>query len=201
MEYSFIDPSMSLLEATLQAAIGGYAPTHTENDIPELDIPEASCELDETWVDFAKILEEFKVKYRKAVLEYTKEKKTVEAINKKTYIARLIADKVEDEMLRTKLMTVIESDEIEERLAEHIVECSKKKALVEEMKKIMEDTRAEEYGRFICPICTENCIDLFMDPCGHVVCEPCLTKMNPRDRGKCAVCRTVLRNHRKIYTV
>jgi len=200
MEYSFIDPSMSLLEATLHAAMGAYAPTQSE-EIPELEIPAATCELDESWNNFETILSEFKVKYRKAVQEYKMQKKTVESINKKTYIARLITERVDDETLRTKLLSVIESDEMEEKLAEHIAECSKKQALVAEMKRIMEDTHAEEYARYMCPICTERGVDLFMDPCGHVICEPCQAKIVTRDRGKCPVCRTLLRGSRKMYTI
>ena len=203
MSYAFpIDPTMTLLEATLQAAMGGYAPTETlENDVPEVEIPVGECELDETWQEFSKILDKFKLMYKRALLDYKSEKQTVEAINKKTYIAKLISERVEDDVLRMKLLSVIESDEMDAHLAEHIAKCAEKKALVGKMEKILEDTHAEEYARFMCPICTENSVDLFMDPCGHVICEACMTKMNPRDRGKCAVCRTLLRNHRKIYTV
>lgn len=192
---------MSLLEATLHAAIGGYAPTQSENDIPEVEIPHSECELDESWKNFEQILSEFKLKYRKAVQEYDLEKKAVEAVNKKTYVARLITDRVDDEMLRTKLLSVIESEENDARLAELIKECSNKKALLTEMKRVLQDTRADEYAQYMCPICTDKGINLFMDPCGHVICEECLLKINARDRGKCPVCRTILRGSRKIYTI
>lgn len=198
MEYSFIDPSMYLLEATLQAAV---ASANIETEIPELEIPETPVELDESWNNFQKILSEFKLKYRQVVQEYSMYKKNVESINKKTYIARLISERVDDEILRTKLLSVIESEEIEERLSEHLAECAKKKAIVNEMKKILEDTHAEEYAQYMCPICTDKGVNLFMDPCGHVICEECSLKINPRDRGKCPVCRTVLRGARKIYTI
>lgn len=196
MEYSFIDP---FLEATLHAAVMGAAQFDTE--IQEIEIPETPCELDDSWKNFETILSEFKLKYRKAVHDYNMEKQKVESINKKTYVAHIITDKVEDEMLRGKLLSVIDMVENEEKLKEHINECSKKKALVSEMKRIMEETCADDYARYMCPICTDKGVDLFMDPCGHVICEECSLKIHPRDRNKCPVCRTTLRGSRKIYTI
>ena len=89
-------------------------------------------------------------------------------------------------------------------LREHITECVhdhaeevdldvKKEELsllagkVKAMEMILQHTNAWRYNQFTCPICMDKLVGIFLNPCGHLVCDACLMKL--RD-SKCPTCRT-----------
>ena len=67
------------------------------------------------------------------------------------------------------------------------------------MIKVLENTQADRYEKFTCFICQDRLVDLFIDPCGHVVCEPCWVRT--RDHTKCPGCRVAVAGARKIFSM
>lgn len=54
---------------------------------------------------------------------------------------------------------------------------------------------------FTCAVCYENPVNLFLDPCGHMTCGPCWSKVPNRHDGKhCPCCRSTATG-KKIYLV
>lgn len=58
----------------------------------------------------------------------------------------------------------------------------------------------------ICPICLENKIDTYCNPCGHTACRNCLDKSsritnnnNNLNVDKCPICRVYISDLRKLY--
>ena len=55
----------------------------------------------------------------------------------------------------------------------------------------------------ICPICLENKIDTYCNPCGHTACSKCFEKSemmnNNLNANKCPICREYINELRKLY--
>lgn len=56
-----------------------------------------------------------------------------------------------------------------------------------------------EFG--LCPICTENRVSLFLDPCGHVSCDLCWEKTRRQSRQTCPCCRTTVNSTKKMFLI
>ena len=196
MSYSYINPSQGILEMTLEA-LGGFAPAPAHLTLPE--IPTIECELEPEWQEFEGKLGEFKRKFYKAKRDLGIKTNELDDLQKSSTIAKLILDNVPSEDLKARVASVIDSYESEVGIATLTQQCGEFKGQVQAMKKILQDTEAERYERFTCFICQERLIDLFIDPCGHVVCTNCWTQT--RDKRKCPGCRAAVNNAKKIFTI
>ena len=66
---------------------------------------------------------------------------------------------------------------------------------------ISKEFKVELSQGFTCAICYENSVSLFLDPCGHMTCGPCWSKVTCRAGVKlCPCCRTAATG-KKIYLV
>jgi hypothetical protein len=54
---------------------------------------------------------------------------------------------------------------------------------------------------FTCAVCYENPVNLFLDPCGHMTCGPCWSKVPNRHDGKHCPCCRAPSVGKKIYLV
>lgn len=50
-------------------------------------------------------------------------------------------------------------------------------------------------NRYLCYVCIERPVDVFLDSCGHVVCSECSQKIS----SQCPYCRTTIKAKRKIF--
>jgi hypothetical protein len=69
---------------------------------------------------------------------------------------------------------------------------------VQAVEKVLLNTNAVNYGKFQCFVCMERYVDLFLDPCGHMMCELCWMRTNSNN---CPGCRTVVKTPKKIFTL
>lgn len=76
-------------------------------------------------------------------------------------------------------------------------ECRHMRAVSLKMKKVLENTNAEQQTKFQCFVCMDRYVDIFFDPCGHVMCSAC---WNRSQRASCPACRQQARPKR-IYTM
>ena len=50
-------------------------------------------------------------------------------------------------------------------------------------------------SKYMCFLCLDRTIDTFINPCGHVICEPCSQKT----RGLCPFCRSTVHRFEKMF--
>jgi len=100
--------------------------------------------------------------------------------------------------LKAKMSDMIYSFETEQdipAIKQNIAALSGKVLAVE---KVLVNTNAVQYAKFQCFVCMERYVDLFLDPCGHMMCEACW--LNTKSKN-CPGCRTVVKSPKKIFTL
>jgi hypothetical protein len=157
------------------------------------------CELGQDWIEFEKTLGNFKAKYAEAQFNLVENLYELAGKNEEINTLKMVHENVTSPALKAKLAEMIEQQVSEEGIVALTQQCGENKGKVAAMKKVLKDTNSERYARFTCFVCMDRHIDLFFDPCGHVICEPCWVRtVNKRD---CPGCRTRLNGARKIYTM
>ena len=111
----------------------------------------------------------------------------------------MMRDNVASQKLKDNIDIMIEQYESSEGIPGLIQQCGIIKGVVAAQKKVLIDTNADKYGKFTCFVCMDRLVDLFFDPCGHVICEPCWALT--RNKRECPGCRTRLNGTQKIYTM
>lgn len=196
MAFSYIDPSQAMLEATLEA-LSGFAPISRQPRPPE--VPTIPCELDDSWKEFEKELGVFKRKFAKEKRDLGIKLSELEELQKSAQISKLIIESVPSEDLKARLVSVVDNYESESGIVALTQQCGELKGKVEEMTKVLQDTEAERYAKFMCFICQDRLIDLFIDPCGHTVCATCWT--STRVKRTCPGCRTDIQGVKRIFSM
>ena len=196
MAFSYIDPSQAMLEATLEA-LSGFAPIARQPRPPE--VPTIPCELDESWKDFEKELGVFKRKFAKEKRDLGIKLSELEELQKSAQISKLIIESVPSEDLKARLVSVVDNYESESGIVALTQQCGELKGKVEAMETVLQNTEAERYAKFLCFICQDRLIDLFIDPCGHTVCATCWT--STRMKRTCPGCRTDIQGVKRIFNM
>jgi hypothetical protein len=186
-----------MLELALES-MGGFAMAPgTRTDTPE--IPTVPCELDESWTTFESELGNFKQKMARVKRDMSIKMAEIQDIHKSASIAKMILDNIPSEDLKTRIASSIQDFETQEDLDALTQQYAELRGQYDAMKKVLENTDAERYAKFTCFICMDRLVDLFLDPCGHVVCEPCWA--NTRDKRQCPGCRTHMHDSKKIFNM
>jgi hypothetical protein len=196
MSFAYIDPPRSLLEISLEA-LSGLAPV-PQHSRP-MDVPTVPCGLDDSWKEFEKELGVFKRKFAKEKRDLGIKMSELEELQKSSQISKLIIDTVPSEDLKAKLVSVVDNYESESGIVALTQQCGELKGKVEAMGTVLKDTEADRYAKFLCLICQDRLIDLFIDPCGHTVCHECW--MNTRIKRTCPGCRGDIEGVKKIYSM
>jgi Zinc finger, C3HC4 type (RING finger) len=63
-------------------------------------------------------------------------------------------------------------------------------------KQALENILELKVPRSMCPVCFENEIATFYDPCGHTLCKTCSDKAN---QNKCPMCRTAYKKICRLF--
>ena len=166
---------------------------------PSITVEPADVQLDQEWSDFEKTLTEFKMKYFKAKCDLSK---IIVAISRKKDelgVIKYAINNVHREDTVDLLKSVYEKTSNSTDMENLYDQASKLAGTCKAMKKILADTNTENFNKFTCSICTENLVDIFIDPCGHVFCEGCLSKTT--NKTHCPVCRTQMNALKRIFTV
>lgn len=188
MNYAFID-ARSLIESALGV------PMQTTK-VPVTVIP---CELDQEWKDFEETLGNFKSKYAEARVEQGKTSaELTEKIEEISYLEMML-ETIHAPGLKDRIKSMVEDYHQEEGIEELKVKAGEAAGKVEAMKAVLASTNAERYAKFTCFVCMDQLVDLFIEPCGHVICEPCWRQT--RDHTRCPGCRVRCEGAKKIFTM
>jgi hypothetical protein len=185
MNFAYIDADPSALLSSL------FRPVEPIDAIP--------CELDQSWIAFEKELGIFKKKYSKVNNDLALALSELNAKKDDISIMKSILDNLTSLGLKESVKSIVDKYESSEGISALTRQCGELKGNLEAMKKVLKDTNAERYAKFTCFVCMERNIDLFFDPCGHVICEPCWVRT--RNKETCPGCRGRLQAARKIYTL
>ena len=184
MNFAYIDPR-SLLESVFAS------PPERIEGIP--------WELPENWKAFEAELNNFKTEFLMARTELNRVHSDLSSKREEINCIRIMMDGVNSEGLKERLSSLIDKYESEGGISALTLQCRELTGKVEEMKKVLIDTGCERYGKFTCFVCIDRLVDLFIDPCGHVMCGACWAQT--RDKTQCPGCRTLITGPRKIFNL
>jgi len=166
---------------------------------PQEPVTPVPCELGPEWIEFEKTLMDFKLKFTQASVESVSKFAELGEKKEEIGVVRMMLDNVSSQGLKDTLTGVLDNYETEEGILALSQQCGEAAGRVEAMKKVLMDTAAERYGKFTCFVCIDRLVDLFIDPCGHVICERCWSQT--RSKTTCPGCRQVVHGARKIYNL
>lgn len=185
----------TFLEAVLEAT-SGFAPIGRGPEPPE--IHPVPYELDDSWKEFESELGKYKKELAGVRRDLNKKYAELSEYQKSAEIAKLLLDNLPSDDLKARISSVVDKYETDTGSVALAQQCGELKGKFDAMARVLENTNAERYEKFTCFVCQDRLIDLFIDPCGHVICEHCWA--NTRDKTACPGCRQRC-GTRKIYTM
>jgi hypothetical protein len=154
-------------------------------------------ELNEQWKNFEKTLGTFKQEYATTRRDLVMKMGELHEKNRDLEILRPVSESVRDSGLKAMVESVIDNYESEHGVADLTRQCRELLGTANEMVRVLKDTTPERYAKFTCFVCMDRLIDMFIDPCGHVICETCFR--STRDQTKCPGCRGNVHGMKKIF--
>jgi len=181
MQFSYLDGSENL-DSIMGTILHNL--THRLNDPPDDTSPET--ELSEDWKIFKDSLTVYQRKYNETMKEVRETE--MELTRKRSELNALKgAEKLlHDSPLKTKLTEMIEEFERVEEIDTFENLLVSLRGTCKSMKKILENTNPEQLSKFQCFVCMDRSVDIFLDPCGHVLCSGCWRRNTSR---VCPGCR------------
>ena len=163
---------------------------------PPVD-PEPDVQLDEDWNSFEKLLDEYKTEY--FTERQSLKKKEAEYINlvSDADVVRVALKQVHDSKLCDDVHACIEE------YMERVDVQGKKEELsllagkVKAMDDVLVNTNPRRHNQFVCPICMDRPVNIFLNPCGHLICDMCMVRLLD---SKCPTCRTEGVTKCRMYT-
>jgi hypothetical protein len=183
MNFAYLD-ARALIESVLQEP-------HPE------PIEPIEVELDERWQNFEKILGTFKHEYAVVRRDLVSTTAELNDTKRDVGIVKPVVENVRDPDLKDLLENVLDKYESEKGTAALTQQCRELLGKANGMARILKDTACERYAKFTCFVCMDRLVDLFIDPCGHVMCDACFR--NTRDRVKCPGCRGSVHGVKRIF--
>lgn len=185
MNYTYLD-ARGLLETLM-------APPEPE---PVSPIP---WELSADWIEFEKTLGNFKKEYVKTRMDLVSKLAELNQKREEINTIKIMVESVRTQGLKDRLVAMLEDAEDDEITVNLEHDCGVLTGKCDAMNKVLNKTDAERYAKFTCFVCMDRLVDLFFDPCGHVLCEACWAQT--RDKSQCPGCRTPNVIPKRIFTL
>lgn len=186
MNFAYLD-ARALIESVLQE------PEELLNPIP--------WEPTEDWKKFEETLGDFKMAYARKRRVLATSLAELEEKTKDVKLVKSAVYSVTNPDLKAMVESLVDRYESDEGILALTQQCRELLGETNEMQRILINTTPERYASFTCFICTERLVDLFIDPCGHVVCSVCWARSGARFGDKCPGCRTQVSQVKKIFTM
>jgi hypothetical protein len=164
------------------------------SDPPPPPIP---FELPEHWNEFEDKLGNYKLEFVKTRADLTKKLASLTKKKEETNVLKMMLENVESQGLKERLSSMIDDYEHEEGLDDLTRQCGEAAGKVEAMKKVLMDTHVDKYAKFTCFVCMDRMVELFIDPCGHVICDACWARTT--NKTMCPGCRNPAPVAKKIF--
>lgn len=98
------------------------------------------------------------------------------------------------EKLEDLIMTFRKEEKVDE-IEAALNDIDKKRAEYKSIFRILQDV--ETHNIYCCFLCLENNVTVFIDPCGHLMCESCQNKLGG---SSCPFCRSSVKYFKKMFT-
>jgi len=157
------------------------------------------CELGTAWEDFDKELGKFKSEFVKTRAQLTVNLAALNEKQEEMNVLRMMIENVNSPDLKEKLEDILNNYESEEGISTLTQQCGELQGRLEAMKKVLLDTGSERYGKFTCFVCLDRLVDLFIEPCGHVICDACFVRTT--NKVQCPGCRVRMEGVKKIFSM
>lgn len=164
---------------------------------PPIVEPIPDVELAEEWNNFEKTLDTYKIEYIKSRHSLYQKESAYSTFVGDLEVLRDTLKHVNDSTLRENIEKCIgefiDRTKIQEKKEELALLSGKVKA----MERVLLNTNAKRHAQFTCPICMDRPVSIFINPCGHLICEVCMLRLQD---AKCPTCRTENTTKCKMYT-
>ena len=166
---------------------------------PSESITPILCELDDNWKNFEKELSKFKKEFAVVQRDLAMARAELSVKREDSMHLRTVLGCLSDPDLKASVENIVENYEVDSGAAALTQQCRELAGRLDEMLKVLNDTNPERYASFTCFVCMERHIDLFLDPCGHVMCTSCWTRTT--NKRECPGCRGLVHEPKKIFTL
>jgi len=157
---------------------------------PAPSVDPIPCELNAEWKAFEKELGNFKLEFAKQKVDTSSKLSELNELKEEINVLQMMIENIKSDDLKATLTSILDKHESDLGVIALTQQCGEGLGKVEAMKKVLVDTNSERYAKFTCFVCMDRLIDLFIDPCGHVICDRCWASTRTRD--SCPGCRTPL---------
>lgn len=161
--------------------------------------PPPDVRLSDDWYEFEETLGHYKLEYLTALSALRdKNSRLTRHMNDVNLLTNVVG-MIQAESVQERLRESIEQYRSETNVEELRAEVQQLNGTVAAMEGILQNTNAKRYNTFTCSICMDRLVDTFLDPCGHLACERCLTRVN--NLTSCPTCRRELTSTKKMFPV
>ena len=157
------------------------------------------CELDDNWKIFENELSKFKKEFATVQRDLAMARAELSMKREDSSHLRTALGCLGDPDLKASVENIIDEYEVKSGGGALTQRCMELAGKSEEMLKVLKDTNPERYASFTCFVCLERPIDLFLDPCGHVMCGACWSRTT--NKRECPGCRGRVLEPKKIFTL
>lgn len=162
--------------------------------LPEwVEIPHKKYDVPPEWESFKaerELLTEELVTTSREILEINSQ---IMKLYDQTATLRSMHDRLIGSAVHEKMDELITEFELECGLTQLVDQFAEKAGKVDALREIL---KTERKGS-ACPICMEDDVSTYLDPCGHTFCSTCVNKC--KNANSCPVCRGPVRERRGLF--
>lgn len=172
-----------------------YAPLEDEAFV---DFPPLPYEVPEEWTGLCREMEALNKEYSetcRGLFSATRKlRETYETIEKLRKNIEVFGSST---TLKEMYTDLLDKFEVESNIADQVEEVRRALGKREAMRRLFK----KEPDKKLCPVCCDEEIACFIDPCGHTFCQQCITRHDRPNAAhmKCPVCRTVTKQVRQLF--
>lgn len=160
-------------------------------------VPPKDVTLGDDWKSFETLLGQFKNEYTRVKHEYTRTEAEFDLFMKDIHALELAVEQLTDPEMRASIETMIRTRLESSHHKEFTEKLGTLGGTLKAMMQILQSTNADRYNEFTCPVCMDKRVEMFMDPCGHVICSTCFIRLH---ESKCPTCRSTVTAKRMYPT-